>query len=235
MTYRFLAICDNRVLSDLIQACSRSDGFLLDTVKSGSQGFKSIIEKRPDLLIVDIGIPDINGLSWLSILRQTREGKDLPVLIAGEKIGPDEMAQAFELGADDCVAFRHCDPRELSARLRAALRRRREYAEEAGEPLLIGLVELDPTRHRCLADGREVALRPREFELLEVMMKKSGRVLSRPYLLESVWGMSGSADTRTVDVTVSRLRRALGAKASVCIESVKKFGYRFSDPSGHPR
>lgn len=230
MTYRFLAICDNPALNDLLQAAVQLDGFLLEVVKSGSQGFKSIIEKRPDLLIVDIAIPDINGLSWLSILRQTKEGKDLPVIVAGEKIGPDEMAQAFELGADDCVAFRHTDPRELSARLRAALRRRREYAEETGEPLVIGSVELDPARHRCFAGGVEVVLRPREFELLEILMKKAGRVLNRPYLLESVWGMSGSADTRTVDVTVSRLRKALGEKASSWIESVEKFGYRFRDP-----
>ena len=89
---------------------------------------------------------------------------------------------------------------------------------------------MDPGRHRCYVGGKEVELRPREFELLEILMRKAGRVLSRPYLLESVWGMSSAANTRAVDVTVSRLRKALGGKAGKWVESVEKFGYRLCDP-----
>ncbi len=230
MNYRFLAICANPILHELLETCVRQGGYSMDVVKTGSQGFKKIMEYRPDLLVVDTGIPDISGLSWLNILRQMKEGRDIPVIVAGEKIGHEEMAQAFELGADDCISFRHCDPRELSARIRAALRRRLLRDEQADSPLAIGPVRLDTAGHRCFVSGREVYLRPREFELLEILMRKAGRVLSRPYLLESIWGMSRFANTRTVDVTVSRLRKVLKKKASKWIESVEKFGYRFRDP-----
>lgn len=230
MNYRFLAICDNQTLAELLQTCVKQGGYAIDIVKTGSLGFKAVMEARPDLLILDIGMPDISGLSWLGILRQMKEGMDLPVIVTGENIGHDEMAAAFDLGADDCISFRHCDPRELSARIRATLRRRGERSEHAAARLVIGPVDLDSSRHRCFVGGKEVELRAREFELLEILMRKAGRVLSRPYLLESVWGMSSSANTRAVDVTVSRLRRALGGKAAAWIDSVAKFGYRFSDP-----
>lgn len=230
INYRFLAICDNSALAELLQTCVKQGGYAMEVVRTGSLGFKALMERRPDLLILDLGISDIGGLSWLRILRQMKEGRDLPVIVSGENLGHDEMAAAFDLGADDCISFRLCDPRELSARIRATLRRRRERAEQAGAQMAVGPVELDPARHRCFVGGKEVELRAREFELLEILMRKAGRVLSRPYLLESVWGMSSSANTRAVDVTVSRLRKALGEKASVWLESVAKFGYRFRDP-----
>lgn len=203
---------------------------LLEVVGTGVQGFKTIIATRPDLVFLDIGIRDLEGLSWLGILREMREGKGLSVILAGEKLGPEELARGFELGADDCIVFRRCDPRELSARIRAVLRRRGAHAEQPAAILTLGPVALDPSCHRCFVGGKEVPLRPREFELLEILMRKAGRVLSRPYLLEAVWGMASTADTRAVDVTVSRLRRALGGVGGKWVESVEKFGYRFSNP-----
>lgn len=226
----FLVISQNPALSSLLEDCSRQGGYILETVRTGAQGFKAIIGSRPDLVFLDLAIPDIDGLSWLGILREMREGKGLPVIVAGEKLGPEELARSFELGAEDCLLFRHCDPRELAARVRAVLRRRSAQAEQPAAALSHGPVELDPGRHRCFAGGKEVRLRPREFELLEILMRKAGRVLSRPYLLEAVWGMSSAANTRAVDVTISRLRKALGEKAGRWVESVERFGYRFSDP-----
>lgn len=164
-----------------------------------------------------------------------KEGKDLSVIVMGEKLGAEELTRGFELGADDCIVFRHYDPREFSARVRAVLRRRTSNAESHGETLIMGLVELDPSGHRCFVNGKEVSLRPREFELLEILMRKAGRVLSRPYLLESVWGMASTANTRAVDVTTSRLRKALGKIAGRWVESVERFGYRFSDPDEFAR
>ena len=229
-TPSFLAITDNPALIGLLQGCARQGDYHLEVINTGAHGFKAIIAARPDLVFLDIAIPDIDGLSWLGILREMREGKNLPVILAGEKLGPEELARGFELGADDCIVFRHCDPRELSARIRAVLRRHTAHTEQPAATLSLGPVELDPSRHRCFAGGKEVSLRPREFELLEVLMRKAGRVLSRPYLLESVWGMASSANTRAVDVTISRLRKALGTEAAGWVESVERFGYRFSDP-----
>ncbi|MBI4350131.1 MAG: response regulator transcription factor [Elusimicrobia bacterium] len=226
----FLVISANPALIVLLEACSGQAGCLLETAGTGAQGFKALLAAKPDLVFLDIAIPDIEGLSWLAILREMREGKGLPVIVAGEKLGQEELARSFELGAEDCILFRHCDPRELAARVRAVLRRRTAQAEQPSAVLSLGPLELDPGRHRCFAGGKEVRLRPREFELLEILMRKAGRVLSRPYLLEAVWGMSSAANTRAVDVTISRLRKALGGKAGGWVESVEKFGYRFCDP-----
>lgn len=228
--HRFLAISENQTLLELLQFCSKQGNFSLDHAPTGAQGFRHILNSKPNLVFLDISIRDIDGLSWLEILREMKEGKDLSVIVAGEKLGTKELARAFELGADDCVVFLHCDPRELAARIRAVLRRRNPAAEQAAAPLSLGPVELDTGRHRCFVGGKEVPLRPREFELLEILMRKAGRVLSRPYLLESVWGMASSADTRAVDVTISRLRKALGEKGGKWVGSVEKIGYRFSDP-----
>lgn len=229
-TRRFLVISENPALISLLEDCSKQASCLIEAVRTGAQGFKALLAAGPDLVFLDLAIPDIDGLSWLAILREMREGKELSVIVAGEKLGPEELARSFELGAEDCILFRHCDPRELSARVRAVLRRRAPRAEQAAAALAMGPLELDPGRHRCFSGGKEVRLRPREFELLEILMRKAGRVLSRPYLLESVWGMSSAANTRAVDVTISRLRKALGKKAGRWVESVEKFGYRFCDP-----
>lgn len=229
-TRQFLAISENPALIGLLLACADQDGYRLEVLGTGAHGFKAIITDRPDIVFLDIAITDIDGLSWLGILREMREGKGLPVIVTGDKMAPETLARGFELGADDCIVFRHCDPRELSARIRAVLRRHAANAEQPAATLSLGPVELDRSRHRCFVSGREVSLRPREFELLELLMRKAGRVLSRPYLLESVWGMASAANTRAVDVAASRLRKALGTEAAGWVESVERFGYRFSDP-----
>ncbi len=233
--HRFLLISGDPAITGLVENCAGQGAWSLDTAPTGAQGFKAVLAAKPDLVIVDIAVPDMDGLAWLEILREMREGRDLPVMVVGAKLGPEQMARGFELGADDCVALHHCDPREFSARIRAVLRRRSPRAEQPAAPMKTGPVELDPGAHRCFVNGAEVALRPREFELLETLMRRAGRVLSRPYLLESVWGMASSADTRAVDVTVSRLRKALGKEAGAWIVSVERFGYRFSDPGGFQR
>ncbi len=232
---RFLLISGSSSTKELVSACAAAGGWELDAVPTGAQGFKAVLAARPDLVIVDIAAPDMDGLAWLEILREMKEGRDLPAMVVGAKLGPEQMARGFELGADDCVALHHCDPREFAARIRAVLRRRSPRAEQPSAPLKAGPVELDPGSHRCFVNGAEVALRPREFELLETLMRRAGRVLSRPYLLESVWGMASTADTRAVDVTVSRLRKALGKEAGAWVVSVERFGYRFSDPGGFSR
>lgn len=228
--HHFLAISENKALIRLLRDCTKLDDCLLEAVPTGAQGFKSIIAAKPDLVFLDIAITDIDGMSWLGIIKEIREGKGISVIVVGETLESEELARGFELGADDCIALRQCDPRELSARIRAVLRRHAAHEEQPAVTLAMGPVELDPSCHRCLVDGKEVTLRPREFELLEILMRKTGRVLSRPYLLESIWGMASNANTRAVDVTTSRLRKTLGEKAGKWVESVEKFGYRFSNP-----
>ena len=230
MGYRLLAVHQHDGLQRLLLSCSESCGVALESVRTGAQALRQVLDDPPDLVIVDVDLPDFDGLAWLEMLRRTREGRDLPAIIVSEKNVEERIVQAFANGADDFICYGTCDTLELQARLRAVLRRRFQREAQLSDGISLGSVTLDPSRHTCRVRGRSRDLRPREFELLEILMRKAGRVLSRPYLLETIWGMSHLADTRTVDVTVSRLRIALGKQAGRWIETVERFGYRFRDP-----
>lgn len=203
--------------------------FSVSACALGREALERLKKDRADLLVVSLDIPDIPGLTFLSVLRDTEYGRSLPVVAVARKRSEEAVLKAFDLGVEDCLS-QPFDPRELVARCRTVARRRLERTEHLGTPLSIGGVEIDPGQRRCVAAGRRRTLRPREFALLEVLMRKAGRVLTRPYLLESVWGMSSSADTRAVDVMVSRLRKALGPEAAGLIETVSKLGYCFRPP-----
>ncbi len=184
---------------------------------------------KPDLLLMSMNTPDIPPMTFLSVLRDTDYGRALPVVAIAAQKSEETTLRLFELGVEDCMSHPF-DPRELMARCRTVLRRRFERSDHWGTPLSIGSVEIDPSQRRCLVGGKRMTLRPREFALLEVLMRKAGRVLTRSYLLESVWGMSSDADTRAVDVMVSRLRRSLGEGATGLIETISKLGYCFRPP-----
>lgn len=230
MAYDLLAIHQAPDLGALLDSCAVQAGCDVRSVRTGSQGMKELMSAPPDLVVVDMSLPDIDGLVWLHVLRQTKEGRDLPVIVTGARASEEGTAQAFELGADDFICRADCAPSEMLARLRAVLRRRYAREEALSDAISLGPVRLEPSRRRCRIRGKTKELRPREFEVLEILMRKAGRVLSRAYLLETVWGMNRLADTRTVDVTMSRLRKALGKRAGSWIETIERFGYRFRDP-----
>ena len=198
----------------------------MEIAESGAAGLSEVSERRPNLVLLDLGGLEIGASDWLKILRQMALGKDMPVIVFGESASDEQAVEAFQGGVDDYIV-KPCDPAELAARIRAVLRRRYEREEQLGEAVSLGPITLDLLRHQCRAGRKAVELRQREFELLEILMRNSGRVLKRGYLLETVWGMDHSAQTRTVDVAVSRLRRALGKRAGRWIETIEGYGYRF--------
>lgn len=180
--------------------------------------------RPPDIVIADYDLPDMEGLTFLKVLRETELGRNLAVILTGHRNSEERVLEAFGIGIDDHLP-KPFDVRELLVRMRAVLRRRYERLEHFGGALTVGPIEIDPSQRSCLVSGRRISLQPREFELLEILMRKAGRVLSRVYLLETVWGMRHTAQTRAVDVMVSRLRRRLGARAGGMIETVSKLGY----------
>lgn len=203
--------------------------FSVSTCKLASQAVERIRTKAPDLLLAASDLPDMDGLTLVRILRATEPGHDLPVVLRAPRRVEEAVVAGFELGVDDYLAG-PIDEREVVLRLRAVLRRKYERVENAGGALTLGEVTVHPGQRRCTAFGRRVRLQPREFDLLEILMRKAGRVLTRVYLLESVWGLEATVRTRAVDVMVSRLRQRLGRRGARLIETVSKTGYCFRDP-----
>jgi DNA-binding response OmpR family regulator len=225
MAYRLLALSsDKNWISGI--ANSTYGEYSLKNVSTAAEGASAIISGSYDLSLIDI---DTTGPEWLKILRQTEGGKNAPVIVAGRTKNDDEVAEAFAWGADDYI-LKDCEPAELFARIRCVLRRRFERHDLWEPEITVGPIKLDPARHECWVGRSCVELKAREFELLDTLMRKAGRVLSRPYLLETIWGMSRQANTRAVDVAVSRLRRHLGIRAGRWIETVERYGYRCRDP-----
>lgn len=229
MAYRILLLSDDRSWLDSVTACCSQD-YLVGSATSAAQGLDRIVEGGFDLAMVDSDSVAAGGVSWVKALRHTDAGRQFPVIVVSRRKDDEAVADAFEWGADDFV-LRDIDAAELLARLRSVLRRRFEREAVWGAPLSLGAITLDPARHACTVRKSRVALNPREFELLELLMRKAGRVLTRAYLLETLWGMSRFANTRTVDVSISRLRKALGRRAGKWVETVERYGYRFRDPA----
>lgn len=216
---------DEQLGAGLVQ--SLKGEFNVDLCRLAREALDRLRSKRRDILLLDLDVVDMDGITFLRVLRESEAGRDLPVIILSPRKTEESVAQTFSLGAEDYLV-KPVAPLELAARIRTVLRRRWERTEHWGSPLSIGGVEIDPSQRRTLVAGKRVILRPREFELLEILMRKAGRVLTRAYLLETVWGMSSTADTRAVDVMVSRLRRRLGPRGKKLIETISKMGYCFN-------
>lgn len=230
MSYRILLISTDERFKGLLTQCASSGGHQLESVTLGTRAMPVIQGSSTDLVFLDTHIPDMAGLAWLKMVRHTEAGRDIPVIVASFKKEETQVAEAFEWGADDFI-LKDMDPAELTARIRAVLRRRFERQDQLGQAMTFGPIHLDPGRHECRVRGNRVDLKARQFELLEILMRKAGRVLSRVYLLETIWGMSRFASTRAVDVGISRLRIALGRRAGRHIETIERFGYRFKGPA----
>jgi len=229
MSYRFVSVTKDITFAEKLARCLVGQPGHLETTASVSDAWKKVFSGEVDMILLDLDLPAAERLGWFRTLRQAEGGRSFPVVLVSKEKGDVELAEAFELGADDYVQ-KSVDERELLARLKSVLRRRFEKSMVQEGVVNVGVVSLDLSRHICTVRGKAVPLNPREFELLEILLRKVGRVLSRPYLLETVWGMSSTATTRTVDVSVSRLRKALGARAGKWIETVERYGYRFHNP-----
>jgi len=191
---------------------------LLDRLRSGPA----------NLLLVDSDFPDMPGLELLRVIRETQYGRELPAIFMPVAKTKESLAEAFRLGVDDYLQ-KPFDIRELRVRVRAVLRRRFEAMENWGGPISVGEIEIEPSQRRCVVAGERISLRPLEFAVLEMLMLKAGRVLSRNYLLNNIWSSASAADIRAVDTVVSRLRKALGRHGRM-IETVSKLGYYLVPP-----
>jgi two-component system phosphate regulon response regulator PhoB len=191
----------------------------------GSAALRLVREHHPDLLILDLMLPGMDGLEICRQLRQDITTARLPILMLTAKAEEVDRVVGLEVGADDYVV-KPFSPRELVARVRAILRRAHEPVELSAKR--IGELEVDESRHSVAVQGTPVELTAKEFGLLCALMRANGRVLNREQLLEGVWGYADAAEieSRTVDVHIRRLREKLGSEAKRIV-TVKGVGYRF--------
>jgi len=206
-----------------------ADEFAIECFSTAHGLLERLRSVPANLLLLDSALPDMPGVELLRVIRETAYGRELPVIFMSPNKTKESLAEAFGLGVDDYLQ-KPFDIRELRVRVRAVLRRRYEAMEHWGGPLSVGKIDIDPSQRRCLVDGERVTLRPLEFAVLEILMLKAGRVLSRNYLLNNIWHSASSADIRAVDTVVSRLRKALGRHGKM-IETVSKMGYYLAPPS----
>lgn len=231
MGSRILVVDDEADLAELVAFNLRQAGHTVAVASNGSTALAEIRRHKPDLVLLDLMLPDISGLEVCRRLRRDKETVRLPVLMLTAKGEELDRVVGFEVGADDYVV-KPFSPRELMLRVDAILRRAQTTGGEEAErqTIVIGRMTIDVPAHKVSVEGEEVPLTALEFRLLMDLATRIGRVQSRDALLERVWGYSPGIETRTVDTHVKRLREKLGA-ASQYIETVRGVGYRIRESS----
>jgi two-component system response regulator RegX3 len=224
---RILVVEDESSFSDALSYMLRKEGFEVAVAATGPDGLAEFGRGGADLVLLDLMLP---GLSGLEVCRQLRQQSDVPVIMLTAKDAEVDKVVGLEIGADDYVT-KPFSARELVARIRAVLRRRGE-PEELGQAVLeSGPVRMDVDRHVVTVDGGPVQLPLKEFELLELLLRNSGRVLTRGQLIDRVWGSDYVGDTKTLDVHVKRLRAKVEPDPSApkYLLTVRGLGYKFED------
>jgi DNA-binding response OmpR family regulator len=222
-----LVVEDEAAIADLVRLYLAREGFGVHVEHDGTAGLAAARTLRPVALVLDVGLPGLDGTEVCRRLRA--DGDWTPVLFVTARDDEDDRILGLELGADDYVT-KPFSPRELVARLRAVLRRTAGPPSD-GRTYTVGAVTVDPERHRVTAGTTEIPLTATEFELLLHLVRRPGRVFSREQLLSQVWGYEAAAGTRTVDVHVAQLRGKLGAASP--IRTVRGVGYAAeAEPAG---
>jgi len=224
MPSRVLIVEDEPDIRDLLTFHLEREGFHVGQSRTGADALRQIKLGLPDLVLLDLMLPEMDGLEVCRRLRQDPRTASLPIVMLTAKGEEVDRVLGLELGADDYIV-KPFSPKEVVARVRAVLRRSRGL--DAGAPIVNGRLSIDPGRHRVEVGGAVVELTPKEFDLLRALAEARGRVLSREFLLDRVWGYvaAGEIESRTVDVHVRRLRMKLGAEGRR-IATVKGVGYR---------
>jgi len=203
-------------------------GFSVSIASDGESGLARASENPPDLVLLDLSLPGLDGLDVCRQLRSGRATARVPIIMITARVGETDVVSGLELGADDYIS-KPFSTRSVIARVRAVLRRAAPEPEAARGMITVGTIELDPERRRVRVGGKEVVLTRKEFDLLAALMRSPGRVHTRSALLERVWGYDNPGETRTVDVHVRQLRKKLGSPVAEAIDTVVGVGYRLRE------
>jgi DNA-binding response OmpR family regulator len=222
---------DERIRTALIRAL-RERGHAVSSAATALSGLQQAIEERPDLVVLDLGLPDLDGAELLRMLRAVSA---VPVIVATARDDDTAVVQALDAGADDYV-LKPFSSEQLEARIRAVLRRAAGAAEAAEAPLTVGELVVDRRGRQVTYGGRAVELSPKEFDLLAYLAERAGAVVSKRELLSEVWQLPYGGSDKTVDVHLSWLRRKLGESAAQprLIQTVRGVGVRLAEPEPEP-
>ncbi len=201
----------------------REGGFIPLFAKDGTRAIAAAKDERPDLIVLDLMLPEVDGLEVCKILRRDPLTAAIPIIMLTARAAEMDRVLGLELGADDYVT-KPFSPRELVIRIKKLLSRA-QASDEASAHLKVGDIDIDVPRHVVMILGQEVTLTATEFKLLEILSRRRGRVQSRERLLQDVWGYENPIDSRTVDTHMRRLREKLGSAARH-LETVRGVGYR---------
>ncbi len=220
---KILVIEDEPDIAEVLQYNLEKEGFDVETARRGDTGFDAVRRDNPDLILLDLMLPGIDGLELTRMLKRDPLTSRLPIVMLTARGEEVDRIVGLELGADDYIS-KPFSPREVVLRVKAVLRRFQQE-ESAAELIEVGGIELDISGHQLRVRGKEVPLTATEFRLLRLLLERSGRVQTRGQLLSDVWGYAEDIDSRTVDTHIRRLRRKLGPEAER-IETVIGVGYR---------
>jgi two-component system, OmpR family, response regulator RegX3 len=224
-----LIVEDEESLADSIRYNLEREGYAVQIAGDGRRGLEKFRSHNPSLVILDLMLPELSGLD---VCRSIREESDVPIIMVTAKDAEADKVAGLELGADDYVT-KPFSMRELVSRVRANLRRSRAGSRpvSAEDVLRGGPVEMDVTRHEAVVRGERIDLPPKEFALLELLLLRKGRLLTRDFLIEEVWGADYYGDTKTLDVHVKRIRQKIeeDPHRPSHVVTVRGLGYKFVD------
>lgn len=226
-----LVVDDEPSFTDALLVGLGREGFTVTVARDGSEALRRFDEVEPDLVLLDVMLPQMSGID---VCRALRSKSSVPIIMVTAKGDEVDTVVGLEVGADDYVTKPY-RLRELVARMRALLRRSEVRYESTvvppTRPLVIGDVSLDVERHQVIVRGDEVSMPLKEFEVLTVLMRNAGRVVTREQLIDRVWGLDYVGDTKTLDVHIKRLRRKVESepKRPTLITTIRGLGYRFEE------
>lgn len=224
---RILVVEDDEDILELVAYNLRKEGYEVDTVVSGAKALRVVRKTLPDLIVLDLLLPELDGYEVCRVLRGDGETKHIPIVMLTAKGEETDVVTGLELGADDYIT-KPFSPRVLMARIRAALRRRARGETGADETISIHDLVIHPGRREVLLKGRPLELTFTEFGLLHVLARRPGWVFTRYQIVDAIRGQEYAVTERAVDVQVAGLRKKLGA-AGAYIQTVRGVGYKFQE------
>ncbi|OGS26574.1 MAG: hypothetical protein A2297_04615 [Elusimicrobia bacterium RIFOXYB2_FULL_48_7] len=236
MAEKILIIEDEEETLEYLRLGLELEKYNVITATTGNEGLSLTKRELPNLIILDLGLPDVDGIDVCKEIKQATNTRTIPVIILTARTTTTDKVVGLEAGADDYLS-KPFEIKELVARMKALFRRLEFYAPQPDEILHKGGIVLDVGKHKVTIEFKaDLDLSPKEFQLLYLLMKNSEKVLERSYLLKSLWGYTESVESRTVDVHIQRLRRKLSDQVLKFTEHLNKrivtmegFGYKFVD------